>query len=75
VAIDTLVGADEILQPSRVRQMRGRVLGHTTFAIGAGVVLFILAVALLAPWLAPHDPLAQDLSQRLIPPVWHERGT
>src|SRR5262249_58978659 len=52
-----------------------RISSHTTFAIGAGVVLVIFAVALSAPWLAPHDPFAQDLGQRLIPPVWHEGGS
>ena len=29
-------------------------------------VLFI--VAAFAPWIAPHDPLVQDLSRRLLPP-------
>jgi len=75
LAIDTFVGIEEILDPSRGAQLRARIFGHTTILIGAGVVLFILAVAVLAPWLAPDDPFAQDLSQRLLPPVWHERGT
>jgi peptide/nickel transport system permease protein len=75
LAIDTFVAVDEILAPSRGAQLRARVFGHTTILIGAGVILFMLAVALLAPWLAPDDPFAQDLSQRLLPPVWHERGS
>lgn len=75
MAIDTFVAVDEILAPSRGAQLRARVFGHTTILIGAGVILFMLAVALLAPWLAPDDPFAQDLSQRLLPPVWHERGS
>ena len=61
--------------PSRGAQLRARVFGHTTILIGAGVILFMLAVAVLAPWLAPDDPFAQDLSRRLLPPVWHERGS
>jgi len=69
------VGVEEILGPSRGAQLRARIFGHTTILIGAGVVLFMLAVAVLAPWLAPDDPFTQDLSQRLLPPVWHERGT
>ncbi|MBF9266552.1 ABC transporter permease, partial [Paracidovorax cattleyae] len=36
--------------------------------------LAVLA-AVFAPCLAPHDPFAQDVTQRLIPPVWQERGT
>jgi peptide/nickel transport system permease protein len=75
LAIDTFVAVDEILAPSRGAQLRARVFGHTTILIGAGVILFMLAVAVLAPWLAPDDPFAQDLSQRLLPPVWHERGS
>ena len=31
-------------------------------------------MALLAPLLAPHDPYAQDLAPRLIPPIWYEQG-
>src|ERR1700730_1353968 len=75
LAIDTFVAVDEILAPSRGAQLRVRFFGLTTILIGAGVILFMLAVALLAPWLAPDDPFAQDLSQRLLPPVWHERGS
>ncbi|MEJ7138913.1 ABC transporter permease [Amphibiibacter pelophylacis] len=36
--------------------------------LGLVIVLGLLAVALLAPWLAPHPPLAGDLSLRLQPP-------
>lgn len=36
----------------------------------AGLVILValLAAAAFAPWIAPHDPLAQDLSMRLMPP-------
>src|SRR3546814_2294987 len=27
------------------------------------------------PLLAPYDPYFQDLTQRLIPPVWHDKGS
>jgi peptide/nickel transport system permease protein len=75
LAIDTFVAVEDILGPSRGAQLRARIFGHTTILIGASVVLFMLAVAVLAPWLAPDDPFVQDLSQRLLPPVWHERGS
>jgi peptide/nickel transport system permease protein len=74
MAIDSFTSVEEIL-PSRGALLGARISSHTTFAIGAGVVLVIFAVALSAPWLAPHDPFAQDLGQRLIPPVWHEGGS
>jgi peptide/nickel transport system permease protein len=35
----------------------------------------IVAIALLAPLLSLHDPYAQDLVRRLVPPIWMERGT
>ena len=35
---------------------------------GLFIVGILLLVALLAPWIAPHDPLTQDLSRRLLPP-------
>jgi peptide/nickel transport system permease protein len=35
------------------------------------VLLVVLVIpALLAPWIAPHDPYAGGLAQRLRPPVW-----
>ncbi|MFI5020519.1 MAG: ABC transporter permease [Alphaproteobacteria bacterium] len=55
--------------------LRRRVFGHTTFVFGAGTLAFILLVALNASWLAPHDPYAQDLPRRLIPPIWNAEGS
>ena len=45
--------------------------------IGLAIVLLLLAVAAFAPWIATHDPLAQNLSQRLLPPLsqGHLMGT
>jgi peptide/nickel transport system permease protein len=63
-----------IAQPSAGSRPRSRLLRHATFMTGAGILLSILVVALLAPWLAPHDPYAQDLANRLIPPLWDEAG-
>ena len=69
------LSATGILEPSRGTLLRRRVFGHAGLTIGGGVLLFILALALFAPFLAPHDPLAQDLTRRVIPPIWHEKGT
>jgi peptide/nickel transport system permease protein len=35
----------------------------------------ILAIALLAPVIAPYDPYDQNLAQRLIDPVWFDDGS
>ncbi|CAM3669450.1 ABC transporter permease [Bordetella sputigena] len=36
--------------------------------IGIGLLLLIALVAIFAPWLAPHDPLQQNIAYRLEPP-------
>ncbi|BFO57602.1 ABC transporter permease [Acidovorax sacchari] len=60
--------------PAWRRALR-RVAGHRGLLIGSIVLGLAVIAAVFAPWLAPHDPFAQDVTQRLIPPVWHERGT
>lgn len=65
----------EIVGPSRGTLLRRRMLGHRGLLIGATLLAFIVAVALLAPIVAPHDPYAQDLTRRLIPPIWYAKGT
>ena len=74
-AVAGLPVAGQILDPSPAAKLRRRVFGHAGVTIGAGVLIVIIAVALLAPVLAPFDPLDQDLTQRVIPPVWHEKGS
>ena len=39
-----------------------------TFSIGSTLLLLILLVLLLTPWIAPHDPATQDLTNRLAGP-------
>lgn len=36
--------------------------------VGIGLLLVIVLAAVLAPWLAPHDPLQQNIAYRLEPP-------
>jgi peptide/nickel transport system permease protein len=38
------------------------------------IIATAVLVAILAPYLTPHDPFVQDLNLRLIPPVWMEGG-
>jgi peptide/nickel transport system permease protein len=56
-------------------RLRGRAWRHVGFLMGVAILLVMLLVAILAPWLAPHDPYAQDLAKRMIPPIWHAAGT
>jgi len=41
----------------------------------AAVLLVIVGATLMAPWVAPHDPLGVDIRHRLVPPAWMEGGT
>jgi peptide/nickel transport system permease protein len=56
--------------PTVVRRM----LSTPAIVMGMALVGAVVFMALLAPLLAPHDPYAQDLGRRLIPPLWHEKG-
>ncbi|MEA3095919.1 ABC transporter permease [Caballeronia mineralivorans] len=57
------------------RRMLRRVLGQHGLTLGAVLLGLILLAAVFAPLLAPHDPYGQDLSRRLVPPVWNARGS
>ncbi|RMF40046.1 MAG: ABC transporter permease, partial [Alphaproteobacteria bacterium] len=48
--------------------------GSWTVRLAGGFLLVLALVALLAPWIAPHDPLAQDLLLQKRPPIWADRG-
>ena len=41
---------------------------------GGGFILFLLVLALGAPWIAPKDPLEQDIILGATPPVWLAGG-
>ncbi len=43
--------------------------------VGAAIVITIVGLALLAPWISPHDPLAQVLTDRLKAPAWLPGGS
>ena len=45
-----------------------RLLRNPLTAAGMAVIALLVVLAALAPWLAPHDPLAQSLGRALQPP-------
>lgn len=47
---------------------------HKGLVTGCAIFAAVTAAAIAAPLLAPYDPYAQDLSRRLIPPIWHDKG-
>ncbi|MCH2393817.1 ABC transporter permease [Oceanibaculum sp.] len=75
MAAITIPAAEDIVGPTPGQRLRKRILGHRGVMIGAVILGFILLVALLAPLLAPHDPYAQSLGNRLVPPVWTDAGS
>ncbi len=53
-----------------------RFLAHKGGVVGAALVAVVVTAALLAPWLAPHDPVAIDMDHALTPPsASHVFGT
>jgi len=59
---------------ARPTPKRGRRLRSVNLWLGAAIVLGVALCAIFAPWLAPHDPLDQDLLHMLSPPAWMAGG-
>ena len=51
-----------------------RAAANWRIRVGGGFLFLLVLTALLAPWLAPHDPIDQDLLLQYLPPVWSEKG-
>jgi peptide/nickel transport system permease protein len=54
----------------------GAIIRNRGSLIGLTMVLMLITVAILAPWIAPYDPLKMGAGRRLQPPTWaHPFGT
>ncbi len=62
-------------EPARATAALRRLLRLKWGVGAAAVMLVIVASAVSAPWVAPRDPLAVDIRQRLAPPAWMEGGS
>jgi ABC-type dipeptide/oligopeptide/nickel transport system permease subunit len=60
------------IPPSRL--IAGWRRGGARLWVGAALVAILVLAALLAPILAPHDPLEQDLLSAQLPPMWVQGG-
>lgn len=69
--VDTAVSVT-MQQPSRWAM--GIKRGGARLWVGGAIVAALILVALLAPWIAPHDPIEQDLLSAQLPPVWMQGG-
>jgi peptide/nickel transport system permease protein len=53
-----------------------RLTGHPSLVVGTTILLFLGAIALLAPWIAPYSPTRTNLVATLAPASWaHPLGT
>ena len=61
----------DLLAPrqSELKRIVSAFLLSKTATLGALIFALFLLIAILAPILAPHDPILQDLKRRLAPPV------
>jgi len=48
---------------------------HRIFVFSSVMLALIIAAAIFAPLIAPHDPYLQDLAGRMTPPVFYEGGS
>jgi ABC-type dipeptide/oligopeptide/nickel transport system permease subunit len=74
LAREEVVGA---LPADRPRERPGawRRLARNPLALVGGLILLVVVgSAVLAPWIAPHDPAKQTLLRRFTPPVWAKGG-
>jgi peptide/nickel transport system permease protein len=62
-----LIHAERVVYSERFRIVRFLVRPPSS-AIGFVILLVWAVSSLAAPWLAPYDPVSQDLSSRLMPP-------
>lgn len=60
---------------ARLRMIRTELWSDKAGLFGVLVLVGLVFLALLAPLLAPFDPTATALSERLTPPVWQEGGS
>jgi peptide/nickel transport system permease protein len=70
--MSAIVTAQDVIKQQRPARRRLPAFRHLATLFGALIVGTVLLVAIFAPYLTPHDPFAQDLTMRLIPPVWME---
>lgn len=67
----TLPAAD---QAPRRRHWLAALMRDPAAALAITVFVLIALAAVLAPWLAPHDP-AESTRNMMLPPLWAERGS
>jgi peptide/nickel transport system permease protein len=67
--------SEVVFGPTPASKLLRRIAAHRGLIIGVAILAVMVAMALLAPVVAPYDPNHQDLLHRLTPPIWHAKGT
>ncbi|HEY9569130.1 MAG TPA: ABC transporter permease [Thalassobaculum sp.] len=75
MTVDTLDTAPPVQSLSPTRVALRRALRNGSMWAGGSVLLAIILAAVFAPLLTPYDPTLQDLSNRFVSPVWHDKGS
>jgi peptide/nickel transport system permease protein len=70
--MSAIVTTQDVIKQQLPARRRLPAFRHLATLLGALIVGTALLVAIFAPYLTPHDPFAQDLTMRLIPPFWME---
>src|SRR5690349_25108284 len=65
-----VIAGPPLAMASPWRRFREALAGSPKGITGLAIVVLILAVAALAPAIAPHDPAAQVTDMRFAPPAW-----
>ena len=73
--IETTSPFKEVAFPTPMQMTFRHAKRHKGFLFGGTVLLLIVIIALLAPFIALHDPYKQNLDHRLVGPIWHAEGT
>ena len=74
--MSALVSSPNPVSADGFRAFMRRLLRSASGAVGAFGVIFVILVAIFAPWLAPYDPNLQDTAIRLAAPdAAHWLGT
>jgi peptide/nickel transport system permease protein len=64
----------ELRAPTPREIMRRRALHHRGLMMGSTWLLIVTVVAICAPLIAPYNPYGQDLTNRLVDPIWLPAG-
>ncbi len=65
----------EVVFPTPGQIMKRRMVRHKGFIFGGLMLVIVFTLALFAPYITDYDPYQQDLSARMIAPVWSEGGS